>query len=280
MIIKTAIKLSIVFITLLISGCDSFRNDSLSSICDNFPALCEDLHQIGDCRFKRTTVIRARYYKETDPTVTHKYNLLTELDEYQSCLELTLFVEFTRNKHRKEQRLHNYLRAGELITQEVKENAGTKDPILAYYLWTHHQDDHARRVFLAAANKGDVTNPNLLFKLAIIKTKETPQKALGLFYRGLSLTNSIDEVPRSTFVYIMTIFYQHRQFENAYVWALLAKMIDEENEFPINLGLILKKGIVSGDQLITNEKQLQAKADRYYNQLDLGNFNTVAPRLR
>lgn len=279
MIIKTAIKLSVMFIIILLSGCDSFKNDSLSNICKNSPELCEDLHQIDDCRFKRSTVIRARHYDKIEPTEHHKRQLLNQLDEYHSCLEVRLFLEYKRNKNRKVLRLQNYLRTQELIKQQLSESRGTQDPMLAYYLWTHHQDMQARNVFLRAATKSDVTDPRLLFKLATVNAKDTPQKALNLFYKAMVMTDSLEQIPTSSFIFIMNIFYQKKQFENAYVWALIAKKEDKKEEFPINLELILSKGIRSGGKLIKNDEALQDKSDNYYEQLQDGDFTAKSPLL-
>ena len=280
MIIKTAIKCSIVCFTLLLSGCDSLINDSLSNICEDSPELCNDLPTLGDCRYKRTTLIRARYYDKIETSEINKRQLLAELDGYHGCLEATLHLEYTRNKHRKEQRLKNYLRTETLMQEALHDVKGTQDPMLAFYLWTRHQDTQAREVFLAAANKEDVTDPRLLFKLAIVKAKYEPQYALALFYRALVLTDSLDQIPASNLVFIMNIFYQHKKFENAYIWALIAKRMDSEDDFPINLEMILKRGINTAEKSIHNEVQLQIQADKYYLQLQAGNFNQQAPALR
>ncbi|WP_413699180.1 DUF2989 domain-containing protein [Psychromonas sp. KJ10-10] len=241
MILKIAIKLSLVFSTFLILGCDVLKNDDINSICENSPKLCADFHQIGDCRFKRTTVIRARYYDKIEPTALHQRQLLTELDEYESCLELTLFMEFTRNKERKQQRLDNYLATQALIQRKIKESKQSEDPLLAYYLWTHYQDIQARNKFLAVATKDDVSDPRILFKLANLYAKNDPQEALNQYYKGLHLSKSLDDIPTSTFAMIMTLFYQNKNFEDAYVWALISKEQDQLDEYPINLDLILKK---------------------------------------
>ncbi|PKF60603.1 hypothetical protein CW745_13815 [Psychromonas sp. psych-6C06] len=280
MIIKTAIQLSIVSVTMLLTACDSFRNDDINSICKDSPELCADIHKIGDCRFKRTTVIRARYYDKIEPSEDNQRKLLNELDEYESCLELTLFMQFTRNKVRKQKRVENYLTAQKLMQEQLLESKGTQDPMLAYYLWTRHQDLKAREVFLSAATKEDVTDTRLLFKLATVNAQSDPQQALTIFYRALKSSQSLEEIPHSSYAIIMTIFYQHKQFEEAYVWALLAEEEDEEDEFPINLELILKKGIVSGDKVIRNEVQLEDKAEYYYKLLKSGKFNEQAPILK
>ncbi|GLS91637.1 hypothetical protein GCM10007916_27060 [Psychromonas marina] len=280
MFIKTGIKLSIVCMSLIISACDSFKNDSLKNICSHYPELCSDLYIIGDCRFKRTTVIRARYYDHIEPNEIHTRQLLSELDEYQACLEMTLHLQFTRNKQRKDQRLHNYLTAQDLMKANLQANKQNQDPMLAYYLWTHHQDLYARRIFLSAATQKDITDPKLLFKLATVNSKNAPQQALNIFYKGLSVSDSLQEIPLSSFVHMMTLFYQHKQFNEAYIWALIAKEEDKNNEFPINLTLILNKGIVGGKSSLLNENALQIKAKKYYQQLTLGEFEQTAPILR
>lgn len=279
MIIKTAIKLSFVCSLLLLSACDYLKGDDIGSICKNSPELCADLHQIGDCRFIRTTVIRARYYDKIEPNELHKRQLLTELDEYESCLELTLFMQFTRNKHRKQRRVDNYLQTQKLIQDHLKESTGTKDPMLAYYLWTRYQDMQAREVFLKASTKSNVTDPQLLFKLATVYSKENSQEALDIFYKAFRKTKSLKQIPHSSYAIIMTLFYQHLRFEDAYIWALIAEEEDTMNEFPINLDLILQKGVASGDKLIINVKELQEEAKRYHELLDDGEFNEEAPQL-
>ena len=279
MFIKTGIKLSIVCISLLISACDSFNKDSLNSICNQYPDLCNDLHVIGDCRYNRTTVVRARYYAHIEPNEVHTRQLLSELAGYQSCLESTLHLQFTRNKHRKEQRLDNYLTTQTLIKESLQANKDTQDPMLAYYLWTHHQDRHARRVFLNAARQKGITDPQLLFKLATVDSKQPPQDLLNIYYNALSISDSLQQIPVSSFVFMMNLFYQHKQFDQAYIWALIAKQQDKENEFPINLTLILNKGIIGGKQQLLNENALQVQAKDYYQQLKRGTFEQTAPQI-
>ncbi|MCP4326703.1 MAG: DUF2989 domain-containing protein [Psychromonas sp.] len=280
MILKTAIILSIVgpaFI--LLTACDSFNSDNVNTICKNSPELCNDLHKIGDCRFKRSTVIRARHYDKIDPTESNKRKLLMELDDYESCLELTLFMEYTRNKNRNKVRMENFLTTQKLIKEHLLESKGTQDPMLAFYLWTRHQDMQAREVFLTAATKKGIDDPRLLFKLATIYAKDNPQEALDQFFYALQLSKSLDKISVSNFAMIMTIFYQHKQFEHAYVWALIAEKEDTEDEYPINLDLILRKGLSKGKNIIANEEQLSARAQDYYNQLNQGTFKIEAPQL-
>jgi len=261
-------------------SCNPFNKDSLSDICSSKPQLCADLHQIGDCRYKRTTLIRARYYDKIAPNEAHTRALLTELDDYESCLELTLFLEFTRHKERKNLRLENYLTAQKLMQEKLKESRGTQDPHLAYYLWTRHQDLNAKTVFLNAANQKELTDISLLTKLATTYSKEDPQRALDLFYKALRESKSVDDLPKNIFTSIMTLFYQNKEFEQAYIWALIAKEENTEKEFPVNLDLILQKGIIHGTQVIVNEDELEEQADLYHEQLTQGVFSADAPQFQ
>lgn len=279
MIFNKKTKLLIFFPIILLTGCKYFTYTSLNSICEITPEFCEDLHVIGDCRYQRTTVIRSLHYDKNEPSELNKQILLTELDEYESCLELTLFLQFTRNKQRKKYRIENYLKTQSLIKEHVAESKNTQDPMLAYYLWTRHNDMQAREVFLTAATKKQIKDPRLLIKLATVYTKDNPQEALKQFYNAMHVSQSLKRFSSSNFAMIMTILYQHKKFEDAYVWALIAIKEDEEDEYPINLDIILRKGLPSGVNLITNEGQLQEKADTYYKQLKKGQFKAEAPLL-
>lgn len=277
MILKSTLLLSALLTTL---SCTPFNKDSLSDICASEPQLCADLHQIGDCRYKRTTLIRARYYDKITPNEAHTRALLTELDDYESCLELTLFLEFTRHKERKNLRLENYLTAQKLMEEKLKESKGTQDPHLAYYLWTRHQDLDAKAVFLNAANQKELTDIRLLTKLATTYSKEDPQRALDLFYKALRESKSVDDLPKNIFSLIMTIFYQNKAFEQAYIWALIAKEENTEKEFPVNLDLILQNGLIHGKKVIVNEDELQEQAELYHKQLTEGVFSAEAPQFQ
>lgn len=260
-------------------SCVPDKKDTLTNICESDPELCNDLHKIGDCRYKRTSLIRARFYDKIEPSELHTLDLLRELDEYESCLELTLFMQFTRHKERKTHRIENYLTAQKLMQNKLEASKGTQNPHLAYYLWSHYQDLDAKKVFLTETRKKDLQDPKLLIKLAKVYSKHNPQQALNLFYKALRNSKSIDKLPENTFTLIMSIYYQHKAFEQAYIWALIAIEEDTEKTFPINLDLILQKGLINGEKKIKNTDALQKSAANYHNQLEDGTFILQAPHL-
>lgn len=276
-IIKSTV---ILIMALLLSSCFLSKKDDLASICKSNPELCADTHKIGDCRYLRTNVIRARFYDKLEPSDLHTRNLLNELNEYESCLELTLFIQFTKQRGRKQQRLENYLQTQALMKKVLNKSKNTQDPHLAYYLWTRYQDLNAKQVFLEAARNKDLKDLKLLIKLATTYSKEDPQNSLNHFYEALSQSKSIDEIPKSTFTLIMTIFYQNKNFEQAYIWALIAKERNSKEEFPVNLDLILQKGLTNGPKLINNEDKLKEKAKSYWHKLEEGTFKIEAPELK
>lgn len=280
MITKIIKSIIVIIISLQLCSCFLGKKDDLASICKSDPELCADTHKIGDCRFLRTNVIRARFYDKLEPSDLHTESLLNELTEYESCLELTLLLQFTKLRERKQKRLENYLQTQALIKEILDKSRNTQDPHLAYYLWTNYQDLDAKKVFLNATKNKEIKDIKLLIKLATIASKNKPQKSLDLFYNALSLSKSIDELPESTFTLIMTLFYQSKNYEQAYIWAVIAKEIDTEENYPINLDLILQKGLTNGPKLINNEEELEEEATLYLKNLKKGKFSVEAPNIK
>jgi hypothetical protein len=168
-------KILIPISMLTLFSCGTSDQDSIAKICQSKPALCADLHKANECRYKRSSLIRARYYDEREPTEEHTLNLLDELSGYGSCLELTMLMQFTQRKGRKQKSIENYFTTKKIMEDKLKEVKSTQDPHIAYYLWTHFQDLHAKSVFLHAANKKETKDAKLLIKLATFYAKDYPQ---------------------------------------------------------------------------------------------------------
>jgi hypothetical protein len=280
MVIKIFNKIVILAALLLtVTSCGFSDKETLTEICKKNAELCNDLHKANFCHYKRAHLIRARYNDKVQPNKEHTLNLLDELSDYESCLELTLLMEFTKRREQKHKLAENYFTTQRLMKEKLNDIKNTQNPHIAYYLWTHYQDIGAKKVFLNAANKEETKDVKLLLKLANSYAKEYPQQSLNLFYKALKESHSLKEIPDRTFTFIMTIFYQQKNFEQAYIWALVAQEVNTEKEYPINLKLILQKGIRNGQQQIFNENALEDKADAYYEQLKEGVFNQQAPQL-
>lgn len=254
------------------------KKDDLLSICNASPELCEQFHDIGDCRYKRTSLIRALYYKELDPESKSSSPLLEALEGYESCLEPRLFIEFSKRKERKTQRIENYLHTQKLIEEELINSKGTKDPHLAYYLWTRYKDVSAKKVFLKAANDPNLNDISLLTKLATFYYKRKPQKALKLFYRVLQQSHSLDDISIDVFSYIMTIYYSNKQFEQAYIWAYILNNVDSDEQYNVDFELILNRGLRNTSRKIKHQDKLQEKANKYLLLLEQGQFNLNASK--
>lgn len=265
-------NLLIILSALMLFACLPKKEITVSTICKDDPELCSDIHKISDCRYVRTDLIRARYYNKTEPTGINKRNLLKELDRYKSCLELTLTMQLTRHVERKQQRIENYLAAKESIKVITKESTGTQDPFLAYYLWLHNQDMQAKQVFIKAATAKEMQDPDILAKLASAYSKTMPNEALKYFFKAMRVSNSIEDLPKTTFLNIMAIYFKKRDFENAFIWAYVNKEADFFEEYPVDFDLILQKGTPKGIKKITNEDELEDIAEKYYQQLDDGKF--------
>ena len=264
--------------TLVLFACYPEKKDDLLSICNAMPDVCEQFHDIGDCRYKRTDLIRALYYKNLDPKKSSSPALLEALEAYEACLEPRLFIEFSKRKERKTQRIENYLHTQKLIDEELIKSKGTKDPHLAYYLWTHYKDIVAKKVFLKAANNPNLNDISLLTKLANFHYKRHPQKALKIFYKVLQQSQSLDDISIDVFSYIMTIYYSNKQFEQAYIWASILHKVDSDEEYSVDFELILHRGLRNSSRKIKHQDKLQEKADKYFLLLEQGNFDLNVSR--
>ena len=267
-------SLLLICVSILLIACDGFQATNISGMCDEKPAICEDFHQIGDCRFLRTSVIRARYQLEMVSNEKNTIKALEELDAYKSCLELTLQIAYTRYKDRKQKRLDNYLASKKVIDQLLVKSVGTQDPNLAYFLWTNHNDLAAKQVFLNATNQPNISDISLLTKLAIYHTADEPQRAIQFFYDALQKTDNIEALPTGIFIQIIGLFYSHHLYQEAYIWSIVATETNQDNA-PINIEKIVKKGYFS--------KQLQSEltniSEHYIEALEQGSFSQPAPAL-
>ena len=260
-------------------ACGSGAPDTVANICESNPELCADIHKGVDCRYKRSSLIRARYYDKISPSDVHTLTLLDELDDYDACLELTLLMEYSQKKNQKQKSIDNYITIQKLLKEKLEGIKNSTDPNIAYYLWTHFQDTNAKAIFLKYAMKEDNTDIKTLFKLASVYTNDYPQYSLDTYYKALQLTNSLDEIPLTTFTAMMTIFYRNKNFEQAYIWALMANKINSASPLPINYDLILQKGHLGAKKIINNENELQQSAKTYYSQLKQGSFHIKPPKL-
>ena len=266
---------------LSLAACDFGDSQyTVSNICKSNSELCTDIHKGIDCRYKRSSLIRARYYDKVAPSNENTLTLLDELDDYNVCLELTLLMEYSHKQTQKQKSVENYLTIQKLLNEKLEGIQDSTDPNIAYYLWTHFQDKQAKHIFLKAAKKENIKDIRLLLKLASVYSNEYPQYSLDTFYNALQLTQSLAEIPLTTFTFMMTIYYRNYDFEQAYIWALMANKVNSEDPLPINYDLILQKGHRGGKKLINNEDELQTIADTYYSQLQKGKFKTKAPQLK
>lgn len=274
MIIFACKSLLLILLCLLLTACDNIQTASISKICANEPGICNDFHQIADCRFMRTSVIRARYQYSLAADEKNTLLLLEELDIYKSCLELTLQISYARYKDRKKKRFDNYLASKSLIDTLLKTARGTQDPNLAYYLWTHNADLRAKKVFLSAEKRPNLTDVSLLSKLAVYHSADDPQLSLNFYYEALHNSKDIETLPKGIFTQLISILYRHHFYQEAYLWAKVATE-SKLNSAPIDIEKIIKKGYLS-EKL---QKKITALSEDYLAALEDGEFTHQAPHL-
>jgi len=266
--------LLLILASFYLSGCDDFKQKSISQICEAAPGICNDLHSIGDCRYQRSSLIRARYEHLQAPTDKNIKLLLEELDNYRTCLSPTLQIAYKRYKDRKQKRLDNYIVSQRLIDNLLKDSVGTQDPNLAYYLWTNFKDLQAKKVFLNAAKDPNLSDPSTLAKLAVYYSADEPQKSLDFYYSALRKSNNIQQIPSSVFLQLVSFFYRYHKYEETYIWAKIS-METFDDPPPIRLDLITERGYISEDK----EEELEDIADDYISDLEDGIFNVNTPKL-
>jgi len=267
-------SLLLILLSLYLSGCDELKRVSMSQICEEESAICQDLHQFGDCRYLRTSLIRARYDHIQAPTEKNVLLLLEESEGYKTCLEPKLQIAYTRYKDRKQKRLDNYATAQKIVDKLLVNAAGTRDPNLAYYLWTNHQDLQAKKVFLNAANQSNLTDASVLSKLAVYYSADEPQRAVDFYYKALRSSKNIEELPSSMFLQLVSLFYRHHLYRETYRWAKVA-MLTSEEPAPIRLDMIAKRGYISEEAL----SKLDDEAEDYVDDLEDGKFKKKTPLL-
>jgi len=268
-------SLLLILISLTLAGC-GLKEKSISQICEEAPGICNDLHVIGDCRYNRTSLIRARYNHLQESNDKNIKTLLEELDAYKVCLAPTLQIAYKRYKDRKQKRLDNYLASQKVIDQLLKDSVGTQDPNLAYYLWTNFNDLQAKKVFLASAKQPNLTDPSVLAKLAVYYSADETQKSLDFYYKALRESRSIEELPSNIFLQLVSFFFRTNKYEEAYIWAKVTlDTADDDDELPpINLDLIVDRGFITEDM----QSELDTKVDMYIEALEDGVFKEQAPQ--
>jgi len=266
--------LLLILISLVLSGC-GLKEKSISQICEETPGICNDLHVIGDCRYNRTSLIRARYNHIQEPSGKNVKLLLEELDAYKICLAPTLQIAYKRYKDRKQKRLDNYLASQKVIDRLLKDSVGTQDPNLAYYLWTNFNDLQAKKVFLAAASKPNLTDPSILSKLAVYYSADEPQRSLDFYYKALRESKSVEELPSNIFLQLVSFFFRNHKYEETYIWANIALKTSDDESPPIRLELIVERGYLTEE----TQSELDDKASEYLDALEDGIFKEQAPIL-
>jgi hypothetical protein len=273
MFIFTFKSLVLIFLSLCLLGCGS-QEASMEQICEEQAAICDDLHEMGDCRRERLSLIRLRYNHILEPSEKNTQLLLEELNEYKVCLEPTLHIAYTRYKDRKQKRLDNYLVSQGVIEELLAKSKDTQDPNLAYYLWTNYKDLRAKRVFLNAANQPNLTDVSLLIKLAVYHSSDEPQQSINFYYKALQESKSIEELPQSMFLQLVSFFYTNHLYEETYLWAKITLSTSNEPP-PINLDMIIQRGRLSKDV----QSKLEKQASDYLSAIKSGTFKEKTPIL-
>ncbi len=222
------LKSSVVLVTLALAGCDG--GVTVRDVCDEVPAMCNDLNTDAHCREQRAQVILSRYHEYQSATDDNKYELLRHLESYSQCVSLASKIEHVKLKEKTTSRVEGYMTSLKEINRLFKETRDSDHPGLLYYQWSRNNNQAALNKLLAMEQTDAVrNNPEYQFFLASYYIKLDTDKTVDLLYHSLEL-NKPGQIPNpEIFTTLVNIFYKQEKYTLAYTFARIAKESGVEN---------------------------------------------------
>jgi len=195
--------------------------DTIRSICESQPTFCSDLNQDQWCRKDKAAVIRARLAFKNQPDDGQRYHLITAFHDYKFCIEKVAMIKPKNIKARRTTHVEGLLTASNEIERLTRETSGSNNPYLLLYHWTYLSNTDAGDAFLAKEGTDELDKPIFLQALAYHYSDNNIEYSIKLLKRALALSK--DAYPANLFDSIATMHFQSGQYEQAYVWTLIAK---------------------------------------------------------
>ena len=249
-----------------LSGCDSSL--TVREVCEQTPAMCNDLNTDSHCRHERAEVIISRFHEYEKPTLERKYQLLKDFERYSQCVNLASKIEHIKLKEKTASRYKGYHTAQKEINRLLYETRGSNHPGLLYFHWSRNNDNSALQKLLSMQEDTKVKNSrDAQFYLASYYMKVDTQKTLDHLYRSLEL-NGADQQPHpEVLTSLVNIFYQQEQYNLAYTFAVVAKQAGVEN---IDFAPLRVRALDDGHDL----ERLDTLAQTTYEQITSGQFRS------
>ncbi|MGM0525473.1 MAG: DUF2989 domain-containing protein [Pseudomonadota bacterium] len=206
---------------MIIAACGE-RMPTVREMCEQDPALCNDLNEDNWCRSERRQLIISRFLHQQNDSVEQQYYLLKDLQAYSQCIELASGIEHHKLKDKQSHRIEAYLNSLKAINKHAEQTADSEAPLLLYWHWANRSDEQALDKLLAFENTEAMQTHELQFALATYYAKQDQQKLLSHLYNALRLYQPEQrfnvEIPES----LVTYYLAREQIKQAYIWSQVA----------------------------------------------------------
>ena len=221
---------------LVLMGCGE-TEISISELCTEHPALCNDLMDDSHCKLERRNVIYSRLEEKKVPSDAKKYRLLLDFEKYSKCVELASGIQHIKFKEKTTQRISSYNVSLAEIKRLNDETVSSDHPGLLFYHWSRNQSQSHLTRFLKAAEQQAFIDPDLQFALARHFIAVRDARAIPAMHQALKLYKAKARVDVEIYKTLTTAYFQQKKYMEAYHWALVAQAAGVER---IEFQLILK----------------------------------------
>lgn len=247
-----------VILASLLIACDA--PDNVATICGNDKAICADLNTDEWCQAERNELITKRFAAKENTNDQAQYGLLTALNNFQECIKIAALIEPRTHPELKTLRVSAMLSTYDELIALEKQTLGSNNPYILNYHWVAHNNENAKRRFIALSKQENFDDPALYFAIANIYDNNNA-KAIANLLKGISLVNQDNQfdslqldnsrlknssnISTKLLYAIITAYMHERDYALAYLWSQVAIMSDVEN---INLDLFNKHKVTPSER--------------------------------
>jgi hypothetical protein len=264
---------TVVLVSLLIA-CDT--PDNVATICGSDNAICADLNTDEWCQAERNELITKRFVAKESPHDQAQYGLLTALNNFQECIKIAALIEPRTHPELKTLRVSAMLSTYDELLALEKKTLTSNNPYILNYHWVAHNNEKAKKRFIALSKQQSFDDPALYFAIANIYDNNNA-KAIANLLKGLSLVNHDNQfddsrldnntdITTKLLYAIITAYMHERDYALAYLWSQVAIISDVEN---INLGLFNKHKVTPNER-----RRLDSLAATMAEQIEEQEFTT------
>ena len=259
------LRILLVIAVLLLAGCDAFSQKSIATICEEEQSLCSDLNPDSWCRAEKSVIIRSRYEDLQKPQDINKYRLLLGFEDYKKCISKASQIEHIKFKEKQTGRVKGLLTAERELKRLARATRDSKEPHLLYYQWSRHNNEEALETFMKYKDEGKLETSELQVALASYYSKFDLPTTIKTLHHALELHEEDADIDENIFSSLATIYMKLEQFDEAYIWGVIALEHDVEDLDLIQIEALLL-------QQNSNIKQLNKIAKQYSKSIDKGDF--------